>query len=235
VRSVFKSAALDRLIGSSPAARITLPRHETPRIVPLTAAQVQALAEAMPERYRALVVAQAGLGLRISELLGLQPEDIGWLELVVRVRHQLQRDGQLGPPKTPRSIRDVPLPRFVADEVSAHLARWPAGKTLWTAEQGQPVRHDWYGAHVFKRAVRDAGLPASTSPHDLRHAFASWLLAAGESVVAVAERLGHENATLVLTTYGHLVPGSEDRTRRALDAAWSASDPGVTRLGVERL
>jgi hypothetical protein len=50
------------------------------------------------------------------------------------------------------------------------------------------------------------------------------LLAAGESVVAVAERLGHENATLVLKTYGHLMPDSEDRTRRAIDTAWSKSD-----------
>jgi integrase len=50
------------------------------------------------------------------------------------------------------------------------------------------------------------------------------LLAAGESVVAVAERLGHENATLVLKTYGHLMPDSEDRTRRAIDTAWAMSD-----------
>jgi hypothetical protein len=49
------------------------------------------------------------------------------------------------------------------------------------------------------------------------------LLAAGESVDAVAERLGHENATLVLT-YGHLMPDSEDRTRRAIDTAWSTRD-----------
>jgi hypothetical protein len=39
--------------------------------------------------------------------------------------------------------------------------------------------------------------------------------------VAVAERLGHENATLVLTTYGHLMLDSEDRTRRAIDAPWT--------------
>jgi integrase len=45
------------------------------------------------------------------------------------------------------------------------------------------------------------------------------LLAAGESVVAVAERLGHENATLVLKTYGHLMSDAEDRTRRAIDDA----------------
>ncbi|MDT0278407.1 hypothetical protein [Blastococcus goldschmidtiae] len=47
-------------------------------------------------------------------------------------------------------------------------------------------------------------------------------MAAGKSVVAVAERLGDENATLVLTTYGHLMPDSEDRTRRAVDEAWCA-------------
>lgn len=63
---------------------------------------------------------------------------------------------------------------------------------------------------------------AGTTSHDLRRHYASVLLAAGESVVAVAERLGHEDATLVLTTYGHLMPGSEDRTRRAVDAAWNA-------------
>jgi hypothetical protein len=47
-------------------------------------------------------------------------------------------------------------------------------------------------------------------------------LAAGESVVAVAEPLGHENTTLALTTYGHLMLDSEDRMRRAIDAAWAA-------------
>jgi hypothetical protein len=51
------------------------------------------------------------------------------------------------------------------------------------------------------------------------------LLAVGESVVAVAERLGHYNAAaMVIKVYGHLLPDSEDRTRRAVDdarrAAW---------------
>jgi integrase len=75
---------------------------------------------------------------------------------------------------------------------------------------------------LFTAAVKCAGLPVGTTTHDLRHHCASLLLAAGESVVAVAERLGHENATLVLNTYGHLMPDSEDRTRRAVEEAWSA-------------
>jgi integrase len=65
-----------------------------------------------------------------------------------------------------------------------------------------------------------------TTTHDVRHHYASVLLAAGESVAAVAERLGHENTTLVLPTYGHLRPDSEDRTRKAVDDAWRASETG---------
>ena len=52
-------------------------------------------------------------------------------------------------------------------------------------------------------------------------------LAAGESVVAVAEWLGHDNATLVLSTYGHLMAGSEDRMRKAIDGAYTDSVPSV--------
>jgi integrase len=79
-------------------------------------------------------------------------------------------------------------------------------------------------SRAFRSAVADAGLPEGTTSHDLRHHYASVLLTAGESVIAVAERLGHENATLVLTTYGHLLPDAGERTRRAVDSAWRAPD-----------
>lgn len=82
-------------------------------------------------------------------------------------------------------------------------------------------RQEHYGARIFAPSVKKAELPAGTTSHALRHHYASVLLAAGESVVAVAERLGHENAALVLKTYGHLMPDSEDRTRRAIDDAWT--------------
>ena len=65
---------------------------------------------------------------------------------------------------------------------------------------------------------------------DDRSASSGLRLAAGKSVVAVAERLGHENATLVLKTYGHLMPDSEDRTRRAIDTAWSSDGPETAQV-----
>jgi site-specific recombinase XerD len=74
----------------------------------------------------------------------------------------------------------------------------------------------------YRESARAAGLPPGTSSHSLRHHYASVLLAAGESVYAVAERIG-DDAGLVLSTYGHLMPDREDATRRAVDAAWQAS------------
>lgn len=108
--------------------------------------------------------------------------------------------------------------------------------------------HEHYGTRVLGAAVRRANatigehnaelchesdkrltpLPTDTTSHDLRHHYAS-VLAAGESVVAVAERLGHDDASLVLSVYGHLMPDSEDRTRKAVDAAWSPAPADTVR------
>lgn len=118
----------------------------------------------------------------------------------------------------------MPLPGVVAEALAEHLATFPAtpdGLTFHTSTR-RPLWQEHYGPRVFAKGVERAKLPAGTTSHDLRHHYASVLLAAGESVVAVAEVLGHEDATLVLQVYGHLMPGSEDRTRKAVDAAWHA-------------
>jgi len=117
----------------------------------------------------------------------------------------------------------LPLPNVVAEALAAHIAEFPQAEdgSLFTTAAGLLYRQEHYGASAFAPAVRKADLPAGTTSHALRHRYASLLLAAGESVVAVADRLGHENATLVLTTYGHLMTDYEDRTRRAFDATWT--------------
>ena len=57
--------------------------------------------------------------------------------------------------------------------------------------------------------------------HALRHAYASLLIAAGESVKVVSERLGHTNAAMTLNVYSHLFPDSEEKTRKAIDDAFA--------------
>ncbi len=224
LRSIYSAAVLDRLIASSPVVKVQLPRAERERVIPLSISEVSVLAGAVPARYRAAVIAQAGLGLRIGELLALRVQDVDFLRRTVRVEEQIAPDGRgRVEPKTPRSRRTLPLPQVVADVLARHIAECPPGTdgSLFTGRTGEPLSLVYYRG-VIAHAVERAGLPAGTTSHDLRHHFASVLLAAGESVVAVAERLGHENASLVLSTYGHLMPDSEERTRRAVDEAWSA-------------
>jgi integrase len=70
-------------------------------------------------------------------------------------------------------------------------------------------------------------VPEDTSPHDLRHHYASVLIEGGESVVVVARRLGHTNPSMTLNVYSHLFADSEERTRSVVDAAWGAKIKSV--------
>lgn len=230
VRSIFAAAVLDRLIGSSPFARVSRPESHQERIVPLDVPQVRALAGEMPRRNRAMIITQAGLGLRLGELLALRLADVDFLRRTVRIDTQIPPgETTRSAPKTRTSVRPVPLPAFVADALAAHIAEFPPldDGSLFYNSRGNLWSHAHYGV-VFRAAVARAGLPPGTSSHDLRHHYASVLLFAGESVIAVAERLGHKNASLVLSTYGHLMPDSEERTRKALDGAWSDADQART-------
>jgi integrase len=251
VRSVFASAVHDGRISRDPSRRVRLPEPEDRRTVPLTVAQVKALHTAMPPRQAAMVIVQAGLGLRAGELLGLRVSDVNFLRREVSITCQLEpgsKERARTDPKTRRSRRTVPLPRVVAEALAAHLTRWPAGDdgSIWTTRSGRVPRHEHYMKSIKLAVTRvnaaaceaEQGggkdplrVPADATSHALRHHYASILIFAGASVIEVAERLGHKDAALVLRVYGHLFEGQEDRTRRAIDAAWdmASNEPSSAR------
>jgi integrase len=66
------------------------------------------------------------------------------------------------------------------------------------------------------------GLPPGFRYHDLRHDFASLLIASGADVKVVQARLRHASAKTTLDTYGHLWPDSDDSTRAAVDVVLAA-------------
>jgi integrase len=124
--------------------KVGLPRAEAERVVPLTVDQVRALADAMPQRYRAMVTVQAGLGLRLGELLALRTEDVNFLGRTVRIEQQIASGSRVrSEPKTPRSRRTLPLPTVVAEVLAAHMQAFPAGVdgTLFTNREGRPLTH----------------------------------------------------------------------------------------------
>jgi integrase len=238
LRSVFKSAAETGLVPRTPClSTIQRPRAEQQDRTVLDAAQVEALVDATPERYRALVVLLATCGLRIGEALGLKVEDIDRDAQVLRVRRQLdQRARSLTPLKTSESRREVPLPPHVLRALAAHRLAFPAHSSdddldglLFTSAHGRPLRYDVVALKVFRPAVQAAGLDGLT-PHGLRHHAGSVLLHHGVPPVTVARILGH-SVEVLLRTYAHAMPSGEDMARRAMAEAWTQD--GVTR-GVTR-
>jgi integrase len=139
------------------------------------------------------------------------------------------------PPKTATSRRDVPVPEWVADVLSAHLAAHPTGpeEFLFTNGHGRPYGHADYSRR-FKTAVAAAGLPEAFSSHSLRHGYATALLADGISPVAVGRLLGHQDGTLVLRLYGHKMPADDDLARVAMDRTWTGAGESSTGLRVAR-
>ena len=223
---VLKSAVDDRLISRTPCRSIKLPKAEKKLVVPLPVEQVRALAEAVPRRYRTLVMLAATTGMRQGECFGLRVSSLDTLRRQIHVTHQLVlvpgRPPYLGPPKTASSVRVIPIPAFLVEDLAAHLSEFGSGELdlVFTDEQGHPLRRNRFSERVWRPAVEKAKVRQGTVFHDLRHHYASLLIRHGESVKTVQHRLGHASAMETLDTYGHLWPDSEERTREVIEGEW---------------
>ena len=215
---VFAAAVEDRVIANSPCRKIRLPKGEGEEVVPPTVGEVTAGAEAIGDRWRALVVLLAGSGLRIGEARGLDVTDVDFLRRTVRVERQRLQSGAVAPLKSKASRRTVPVGQVVIDELAAHLAANPSDGALFTDELGEPLPY-WRWKRLLTATTAETGVEVTA--HGFRHFAASALIAGGASVKQVQAFLGHASAVITLRTYAHLWPGDEDRTRNVLDAALS--------------
>lgn len=228
VAGAFGDAVLDRLLASNPFDGVPTVEIIKDRIVPRSIDQVRAGEAAITlPRYKAVIPVDAGTGLRASELFGLTVDRLDLLRRTLTVDRQLvgsrNRRPIFGPPKTKASARELPLSQMVVDRLAAHLARCPARphELVFRTRLGSPVSSTAW-ANAWAPAQAAMGLDPGQGLHQLRHFYASLLIAEGCSVKEVQARLGHASAGETLDTYSHLWPGSEDRTRTAIDRAFSS-------------
>ncbi len=132
VSTILKAAVGDRLIASSPCVGIEVPKRNDAEVVPLSVSEVEAMAAAVPDRYRALIVFAAGMGLRQGECFGLTVDRVDFLRRHVRVDRQLisalRGIPEFGPPKSKAGFRTVPMPDVMGTALAAHLARFRPGR-----------------------------------------------------------------------------------------------------------
>jgi len=129
VVAVFRAAVRDRVVTISPCIDIRRPAKTGAEVPVLSRDQIFAMAASVPERYRGLVLAGAGTGLRPGELFGLTVDRVDFLRRTIRVDQQLVRvqgEGVSLAPLKAASYRTLPLASVIGDGLAAHLSRWPA-------------------------------------------------------------------------------------------------------------
>jgi integrase len=214
---IMGDAVHDGLIPRSPCSRRTSPGQGSQRPYVASTEQVWALHDAMPKHLRPAVLLGAFAGLRTSEAVALRVTDVDFMRGVVSPAIQFPADRL----KSETSRTPVPVPQELALELSAAVARWK-GLTIVTDELGRPSS-PW----ALERAIRTAratvpGLPAGFRFHDLRHYFASLLIASGADVKVVQKRLRHASAMTTLNTYGHMWPDADESARAAVAVVLAA-------------
>jgi integrase len=238
--SILSAAVDDQLIATNPAkARsVKAPRIERHRIEPWAAERVAAIRAGLPDRYQAMGDCGAGLGMRQGEVLGLAVGDVDFLRRVVHVRRQVKRVGGrlvFGPPKGGKE-RTIPLPQSVAMALAEHVRQFPpaavtlpwqdpdgravAADLLFTSRGGGAIERNSWNEVAWQPALKAAGLVPGRERgfHQLRHHYASTLLAGGVDVRSLAEALGHHDPGFTLRTYAHVMPDTAERIRQVVDA-----------------
>lgn len=180
--------------------------------------KIAALAAAL-DGYGLAVWLMRGCGLRIREALAVHREDFREAGAVLRVSGQAAEDGSRKVPLKHRKAgeyRDVPVPAYLWTKVQ----NLPPGPVL-PGTGGRPYQTYDTVAKRFKARATALGIPAGFTPHSLRHAFVSALLARGVPITDVAHWLGHQTIEITFRIYGHLVPSAAGRARAALDAEYA--------------
>lgn len=232
VRAILNTAVDDGRIKRNPCRIKGAGEHRTAERTTATVAQVYALAERMPERFRVLVLAAAFTGLRWGELIALRRCDIDLDARVLHVRRrlaQLSRGGmQAGAPKSSAGVRNVALPAFLVDELGQHIRRFagqgPDG-LVFRGEKGAMLRRGNFGRAVkWPKTVVAAGLPAGFHFHDLRHTGNQLAANAGATTRELMHRMGHGSMRAALV-YQH---ATTERDRRIADALGLLVENGKT-------
>jgi site-specific recombinase XerD len=228
LRSFYKFLVRHGVVTSSPIRNLSLPKLEkrlpkyltAPQMLTLLASPLKPL-EAPRKKgpgrpiaasacYRDVAILETiySCGLRISELCGLNAEDMDWGERLVRVRGKGKKE------------RLVPIGEPALAAIRNYwnmLAQTPAGNApVFTTETEEPAP---LSARILQERLKQhlaaAGLDPQLTPHKLRHSYATHMLDAGADLRSVQELLGH--AHLATTqVYTHL---TTERLKRAYDEA----------------
>jgi integrase/recombinase XerD len=195
IRSLHRLLAAERVAPSDPSDEVDAPRPGRPLPHLLSLAEVEGLLAAPDPRTpsgardRAMLELLYAAGLRVTELvsLGVNQVDLEARVLLARGKGSKERLVPVGAPAVEALRRYLAGPR-------AHLLKGRKSRDLFvTSRGGRMTRQGFW--KLLGRYARAAGIRRPVSPHQLRHSFATHLLAGGADLRAVQAMLGHADVT----------------------------------------
>jgi len=209
LRSLFKFLTREGLIKTNPILSLSSPKQEKHLPLFLTEEEVTKLIEvALPKderglRDRAILETFYSTGIRISELVGLNMDDIDFIGGIVKVRGKGKKE------------RIVPIGDHAISAIRAYLEkRKRQSEVLFLNRSGRRIS-DRGVRDIVEKYLRLASLRQGVSPHTLRHSFATHLLNRGADLRSVQELLGHVNLSTT-QIYTHL---TTERLKSVYDKA----------------
>jgi integrase len=215
LKAIMNTAVDDGIIRRHPCRIVGAGQERSPERPVLTVEQVFDLAEAIGERYEALVLLATFASLRWGELAGLARRHVDLEACTVQVVCSLTETDNdalaLGPPKSAAGRRTVQLPPLVVPILRQHLGQYalsgPDG-LVFTGPTGAFLRRSNFRRRIWLPALARAGIP-EIHFHDLRHTGNVLTASAGASLRELMARMGHASARAALV-YLH---DTEDRQR----------------------
>ncbi|HET6873499.1 MAG TPA: site-specific integrase [Acidimicrobiales bacterium] len=215
LRQILSQAVDDERIGRNPC-RIPgggVERSAEQRFA--SVAELVALAEAVPDRYRALVLTAGLGGLRQGELFALRRRDLDLDNGTITVRRKRLRlaSGEVveDHPKSDAGRRVVAVPPQLVAELRRHLAvhaRPGSDAYVFTSPEGTPLERSNFRLRVWEPATHSAGVVGMRF-HDLRHTAGTLAAQTGATTKELMVRLGHASSRAAMI-YQH---AADDRDR----------------------
>ena len=217
VRRVYnKMYEWDLYSGPKPMDRVKLPKVDNARDRFLTADEAQTLLAVVKKRRQLwydVSLISLNTGMRLSEILGLRPQDV---DLKSRVLHL---DGKTG-------RRSIPINDLVHETLERVVEGKKGSEFLFPSKKGtQLPSHS--ATNSFARAVADAGLnPPNVDRrhkvvfHTLRHTYCSWLAMEGVPLYVIGEMVGHSSPDMT-KRYSHLCPDKKSQTVNLVQGIFS--------------
>ncbi len=203
LRSFFRYCQREGLVESNPAKPLRNPRRARKLPHFLSSDELDRLLQAPPSdeplglRDRAILETVYSAGLRVSELVGINDGDLDLEEGIVRIRGKGRRE-RLGPIGSHASVA---LERWLRKRTLAHDVPQGLDAPTFTNKFGRRITTRSV-ARMLEKYLKITGLDLRSSPHTLRHSFATHLLDHGADIRSVQELLGHKSlATTQIYTH----------------------------------